>query len=121
MGEESRRVTGAVPGAVPETFVFGCAGCGHVWQAVFQVVFFTDPVSLYTQEYVDEAGRALRSPLADAVCPRCGGRQVDVTTPERAADAARGDPRPNGAARMAVRRRGWWRGRTHRVPRRPSR
>ncbi|MGW7255337.1 hypothetical protein [Streptomyces sp. NPDC054834] len=90
-------MTGEVPGAVPETFVFVCAGCGHVWQAVFQVVFFTDPVSVYTQEYVDEAGRALRSPLADAVCPRCGGRQVRVTTPERAARASH-PPRAGGGS-----------------------
>ncbi|MET8451506.1 hypothetical protein [Streptomyces sp. NPDC005209] len=81
MAEDPRAGTGEVPGAVPETFVFACRSCGHVWQAVFQVVFFTDPTSLYTQEYVDEAGRAMRSPLIDAVCPRCGGRRVRVTAP----------------------------------------
>ncbi|MGW2642303.1 hypothetical protein [Streptomyces sp. NPDC001348] len=88
MAEEPRRVSGEVPGAVPETFVFACGDCRHVWQAVFQVVFFTDPTVLCTQEYVDEAGRALRSPLTDAVCPRCGGRKVRVTTPELAGAAA---------------------------------
>ncbi|MFJ3230712.1 hypothetical protein [Streptomyces sp. NPDC086787] len=81
---------GEVPGAVPETFVFVCARCGYMWQEEFQVVFFTDPVSLDTQEYVDEAGRAMRSPLSDAVCERCGGRNVRVTTPELAARPVRG-------------------------------
>jgi hypothetical protein len=44
-------------------------------------MFFTDPLDasgLTTQEYVDEAGRAIRSPLTDAVCPRCGGRKVRI-------------------------------------------
>lgn len=70
------------PGAVSETFTFACRSCGHAWQAAFQVVFFTDPLDatgLTTQEYVDEAGRAIRSPLADAVCPECGGRRVRVS------------------------------------------
>ncbi|MER7931041.1 hypothetical protein AB0N99_37780 [Streptomyces sp. NPDC093272] len=76
---------GPVPGAVPETFVFACGRCGEVWEAVFQAVFFTDPVAdpdlQSTLEYVDEAGRAVRSPLADAVCPRCGSRRVRITAP----------------------------------------
>ncbi|MER7348068.1 hypothetical protein ABT390_21980 [Streptomyces aurantiacus] len=73
---------------VTETFAFACGDCGHVWEASFQVMFFTDPVGQNTQEYVDEAGKALRSPLADAVCPRCGGRKVHVMAPEFA-DRAR--------------------------------
>ncbi|MEI5102619.1 hypothetical protein RB200_34045 [Streptomyces sp. PmtG] len=74
----------ADPRTVLETFVFTCGRCGESWQATFQVMFFTDPMDttgLTTQEYVDEAGRALRSPLADAVCARCGSREVRVTAP----------------------------------------
>ena len=70
------------PGAVSETFTFTCGDCGHVWEATFRLMFFTDPMDatgLTTQEYVDEAGRAVRSPLADAVCPECGGRRVRVS------------------------------------------
>ncbi|MFE5137977.1 hypothetical protein ACFRDV_09880 [Streptomyces fagopyri] len=73
------------PGAVSETFAFACRNCGHTWEAVFQVMFFTDPTDaagLHTQEYVDEDGVAIRSPLADAVCTRCGSRRVRVTTPD---------------------------------------
>lgn len=69
------------PHEVPETFAFTCGTCGHAWEAAFRLLFFTDPLSPTggtTQEYVDEAGRAVRSPLADAVCPRCGGRRVRV-------------------------------------------
>lgn len=69
------------PPSVPETYGFDCTDCGHTWRAVFQLMFFTDPMdpwALTTQEYVDEAGRAVRSPLADAVCPECGGRRVRV-------------------------------------------
>ncbi|MEU9449948.1 hypothetical protein [Streptomyces sp. NPDC048277] len=76
---------GPVPGAVPETFAFACGNCGKVWEATFQAVFFTDPIAdpelQSTQEYVDEAGRAVRSPLADALCPRCGSRRVRITAP----------------------------------------
>ncbi|MGW0631926.1 hypothetical protein [Streptomyces sp. NPDC002758] len=82
MTEEPPPEAGPVPGAVPETFVFECRDCGHGWQVRFQTVFFTDPTGLNTQEYVDEAGRAMRSPLTDAVCPRCGGRRVRVSAPE---------------------------------------
>ncbi|MFE0515784.1 hypothetical protein [Streptomyces sp. NPDC058964] len=107
MADEPQPGAGRIPGAVPETFVFACADCGHVWQAVFQVVFFTDPTSLDTQEYVDEAGRAVRSPLSDAVCPRCGGRRVEVTTPERAGRAALpSPPRPGHGRHLRHRRPG---------------
>jgi hypothetical protein len=71
-----------VPSSVTESFAFACARCGHAWQATFRLMFFTDPTDptgLTTQEYVDEAGRAIRSPLADAVCPVCGGRRVRIT------------------------------------------
>ncbi|WP_225320897.1 hypothetical protein [Streptomyces luteolifulvus] len=71
----------AQPRSVRETFAFSCGVCGHSWEATFQVMFFTDPLDasgLTTQEYVDEAGRAIRSPLADAVCPRCGARKVRI-------------------------------------------
>jgi len=71
----------AEPREVAETFAFACAGCGHGWEATFRLMFFTDPMDLSgltTQEYVDEAGRAVRSPLTDAVCPKCGGRKVSV-------------------------------------------
>ncbi|MET7488355.1 hypothetical protein [Streptomyces sp. NPDC005538] len=71
----------AEPRAVPETFAFTCGDCGHSWEATFQVMFFTNPTDAFgltTQEYVDEEGRALRSPLADAICPECGGRRVRV-------------------------------------------
>ncbi|WP_405866816.1 MULTISPECIES: hypothetical protein [unclassified Streptomyces] len=69
------------PHSVPETFRFACADCGHVWTTTFQLMFFTDPLDtsgLTTQEYVDEEGRAVRSPLTEAVCPKCGGRKVRV-------------------------------------------
>jgi hypothetical protein len=76
---------GPVPGAVPETFAFICGSCGKAWEATFQAVFFTDPIAdpdlQSTQEYVDEAGRAVRTPLADAVCPRCGSRKVRISAP----------------------------------------
>ncbi|MEU6252740.1 hypothetical protein [Streptomyces sp. NPDC047043] len=71
----------ADPRSVPETYGFACADCGHVWTATFLLMFFTDPLDasgLTTQEYVDEAGRAVRSPLTEAVCPKCGGRKVRV-------------------------------------------
>ena len=71
----------ADPRSVPETYGFFCEACGRAWKATFQLMFFTDPLDpsgLTTQEYVDEAGRAVRSPLADAVCPECGGRRVRV-------------------------------------------
>jgi hypothetical protein len=74
-------MTAQPPRSVPETFAFACGDCGHTWEATFQVMFFTDPMDasgLTTQEYVDEAGRAMRSPLADAICPKCGGRKVHV-------------------------------------------
>ncbi|MFJ2608376.1 hypothetical protein ACIQOU_27230 [Streptomyces sp. NPDC091279] len=69
---------------VPETYAFTCGTCGYGWQATFELLFFTDaldPAGGTTQEYVDEAGRAVRSPLTDAVCPRCGGRRVRVDEP----------------------------------------
>lgn len=75
------------PRSVSETFAFACGECGHTWEAGFQVMFFTDPLDasgLTTQEYVDEAGRAVGSPLADAICPKCGGRRVQVTEAGRA-------------------------------------
>ncbi|MGW2716968.1 hypothetical protein [Streptomyces sp. NPDC001492] len=73
----------ADPPSVPETYGFDCRDCGHTWKADFQLMFFTDPLDpsgLTTQEYVDEAGRAVRSPLVEAVCPECGGRRVRVHT-----------------------------------------
>lgn len=69
----------ADPRSVPETYGFFCEACGRAWKATFQLMFFTDPLDpsgLTTQEYVDEAGRAVRSPLSEAVCPDCGGRRV---------------------------------------------
>ncbi|MFF4545729.1 hypothetical protein [Streptomyces sp. NPDC001435] len=106
MADDPRPGAGAVPGAVPETFVFACRDCRYVWQAVFQVVFFTDPTSLDTLEYVDEAGRPVRSPLADAVCPLCRGRNVQVTTPELAGRAgSRGDDRHRHRHRFHLRHR----------------
>ncbi|MER5755467.1 hypothetical protein [Streptomyces sp. NPDC002088] len=74
----------ADPGPVSETFAFTCGDCGHVWETVFRVMFFTDPTDasgLTTQEYVDEEGRAVRTPLSKAACPDCGGRRVRVTSP----------------------------------------
>ncbi|MFI6335994.1 hypothetical protein [Streptomyces sp. NPDC050535] len=70
------------PGAVSETFAFACGNCGHTWEATFQVMFFTDPLDptgQTSQEYVDEDGTAVRSPLTDAVCVRCGSRRVRVS------------------------------------------
>ncbi|MFJ1968127.1 hypothetical protein ACIO93_05615 [Streptomyces sp. NPDC087903] len=71
----------AEPRSVPETFAFACGTCGNTWRTAFLVMFFTDPLDpwgLTTQEYVDETGRAVRSPLSEAVCPRCGGRRVRI-------------------------------------------
>ncbi|MFJ3670000.1 hypothetical protein ACIPSE_26450 [Streptomyces sp. NPDC090106] len=71
----------ADPGSVPETFAFACGACGRTWEATFRLMFFTnplDPTSASTQEYVDEDGRAISSPLTDAVCPRCGSRRVRI-------------------------------------------
>ncbi|NNN36033.1 hypothetical protein HLK59_37860 [Streptomyces sp. S3(2020)] len=87
------------PRSVPETFAFACGDCGHTWEAGFELMFFTDPLDasgLTTQEYVDEAGKAIRSPLADAVCPRCGGRTVHVgqAGPAEPGPAARHTHRP---------------------------
>jgi DNA-directed RNA polymerase subunit M/transcription elongation factor TFIIS len=86
--------------AVPETFAFACGDCGHTWEATFQLMFFTDPLDpsgVTTQEYVDEAGKAIRSPLADAVCPECGGRKVRVLEAGLAERARRAEhePRPH--------------------------
>ncbi|MFD4523779.1 hypothetical protein ACFWP7_07585 [Streptomyces sp. NPDC058470] len=73
------------PGAVRETFAFACGNCGHSWQATFRLMFFTDPLDPLdptgqtTQEYVDEDGAAIRSPLTDAVCGKCGSRRVRVS------------------------------------------
>ncbi|MFE9996946.1 hypothetical protein [Streptomyces avermitilis] len=75
----------AGPGkAVTETFAFSCANCGATWDETFEVVFPTDPLGQNTQEYVEEDGTALRSPLTAAVCPECGSRKVRVTSPELA-------------------------------------
>lgn len=89
----------AEPRAVSETFEFTCGDCGHSWEATFQVMFFTDPTDasgLTTQEYVDEEGKAIRSPLADAICPKCGGRTVRVLEARLAERARRAEhePRP---------------------------
>ncbi|MET8026806.1 hypothetical protein [Streptomyces avermitilis] len=73
--------------AVTETFAFDCANCGATWDETFEVVFPTDPLGQNTQEYVEKDGTALRSPLAAAVCPTCGSRNVRVTSPEFAARA----------------------------------
>ena len=85
------------PRSVPETFAFACGDCGHAWEATFQVMFFTDPLDasgLTTQEYVDEAGKAIRSPLTDAVCPKCGSRKVHVLEAGRAERARRAEHEP---------------------------
>ncbi|MFD3839030.1 hypothetical protein ACFWWC_22645 [Streptomyces sp. NPDC058642] len=85
------------PRSVPETFAFVCGDCGHTWEAAFQVMFFTDPLDasgLTTQEYVDEAGKAIRSPLADAVCPRCGRRKVRVLEAGHTEHARHAEPEP---------------------------
>lgn len=85
------------PRSVPEAFAFTCEDCGHTWEATFQVMFFTDPLDasgLTTQEYVDEAGKAIRSPLADAVCPQCGGRTVHVLEAGLAERARRAEHEP---------------------------
>ncbi|WP_416968167.1 hypothetical protein [Streptomyces sp. 4F14] len=69
---------------VPETFVFTCGDCATTWEATFQVMFFTDPMDttgLTTQEYVDADGKALATPLADAVCAVCGSRRVRIASP----------------------------------------
>jgi DNA-directed RNA polymerase subunit M/transcription elongation factor TFIIS len=85
------------PRSVPETFAFACGDCGHSWEASFQVMFFTDPLDasgLTTQEYVDEAGKAIRSPLADAVCPECGSRRVNVLEAGHAEHTRHTEPEP---------------------------
>lgn len=69
--------------AFTETFAFACGKCGETWERTFEVVFLPDPVSPNPQEYVDEDGKAMRSPLTDAVCGTCGSRKVRVTSPRR--------------------------------------
>lgn len=71
----------ADPEAVSETFAFACGDCGETWERTFTVLFFTDATGLGAQEYVDEDGAAMRTPLADAVCPKCEGRKVHVMAP----------------------------------------
>ncbi|MCI3928937.1 hypothetical protein [Streptomyces sp. AN091965] len=91
------------PDPVTETFAFTCGDCGETWESTFRVMFFPDPAASAdpagsaVQEYVDEDGNALRSPLAAAVCPRCGGRTVHVMAPGFAdrAHAAEHPPRPH--------------------------
>ncbi|WP_406333400.1 hypothetical protein [Streptomyces sp. NBC_00203] len=70
--------------AVTETFAFMCGNCGESWEQTFEVVFLPDPAALNPQEYVDEDGKAMRSPLADAVCRVCGSRRVRVMAPDLA-------------------------------------
>lgn len=71
----------AEPDAVTETFAFTCGDCGHAWERTFTLMFFTDPGRPDVQEYLDENDEPLRSPLAVAVCPRCGSRAVRVSSP----------------------------------------
>ncbi|MFI9650402.1 hypothetical protein ACIHAA_29555 [Streptomyces sp. NPDC052040] len=71
----------ADPHSVSETLTFVCEDCGRLWDAVFRVVFFTDQAGLTSHAYIDERGRVLSSPLADAVCPGCEGAQVRALAP----------------------------------------
>lgn len=80
---------------VTETFAFACGDCGETWERTYALVLSTDPDGLNTQEYVDEDGNAVRSPLAAAVCPACGGRRVYPLTAglvERASGAEHPPP-----------------------------
>ncbi|ELP65458.1 hypothetical protein ACKI1I_02215 [Streptomyces turgidiscabies] len=69
------------PGSDPltETFAFACLECGAAWNRTFDLVSLFDPAGcLNPLEYVDEDGRAMHSPLTDAVCGACGSRKVRV-------------------------------------------
>lgn len=62
-----------------ETFAFTCLDCGATWNRTFDLVPLFDPAGcLNPLEYVDEDGRAMHSPLTDAVCGTCGSRKVRV-------------------------------------------
>jgi hypothetical protein len=63
-----------------ETFAFRCLDCDAAWNRTFEVVvLLPDPAGcLNPMEYVDEDGRAMHSPLTDAVCGTCGSRKVRV-------------------------------------------
>ncbi|MGW3645980.1 hypothetical protein [Streptomyces sp. NPDC000878] len=66
-------------GNLTETFAFACLDCGTAWNRTFEVIVLPDPAGcLNPLEYVDEDGRAMRSPLTDAVCAACGSRKVRV-------------------------------------------
>ncbi|WP_405818982.1 hypothetical protein OG241_27950 [Streptomyces sp. NBC_01390] len=69
------------PGFDPltETFAFVCLDCGASWNRTFDLVPLLDPAGcLNPLEYVDDEGRAMHSPLTDAVCGACGSRKVRV-------------------------------------------
>ena len=90
-------MTDAESRTVSETFAFTCGDCGNTWKTTFQITFLPaplDPTGQGTLEYVDETGKAMKSPLTDAVCPKCTGRTVHVMSPDlaeraRAAEHAR--------------------------------
>ncbi|MEH0420313.1 hypothetical protein [Streptomyces sp. B21-083] len=66
-------------GQLTETFAFVCLDCGAAWTRTFDLVSLLDPAGcLNPLEYVDEDGRAMPSPLTDAVCGACGSRKVRV-------------------------------------------
>lgn len=70
---------GHVTGTLTETFAFTCLDCGATWNRTFDLVSLFDPSGcLNPLEYVDEDGRAMHSPLTDAVCGTCGSRKVRV-------------------------------------------
>lgn len=74
-----RNLTHDPTGALTETFAFTCLACGTAWNRTFEVIVLPDPAGcLNPLEYVDEDGRAMRSPLTDAVCATCGSRKVRV-------------------------------------------
>ncbi|WP_105971738.1 hypothetical protein [Streptomyces geranii] len=66
-------------GNLTETFAFRCLDCATTWNRTFEVIPLPDPAGcLNPLEYVDEDGRAMRTPLTDAVCAACGSRKVRV-------------------------------------------
>ncbi|MGW1720945.1 hypothetical protein [Streptomyces sp. NPDC002156] len=74
-----RNLTHDPTGNLTETFPFTCLACGKAWNRTFEVIVLPDPAGcLNPLEYVDEDGRAMRSPLTDAVCATCGSRKVRV-------------------------------------------
>ncbi|MEV3853351.1 hypothetical protein AB0J38_03395 [Streptomyces sp. NPDC050095] len=99
-------MTDAESRTVTETFAFTCGDCGKTWKHTFRITPLPAPLDATGQttlEYVDEAtGQAVRTPLSEAVCPKCTSRKVHVVSPDLAdrAHAAEHQERPHREHRL---------------------